>query len=107
MDDTTSMQFDDDKDEDRAKPHVVDHSEVTRPYVLSVVLEEGAPRLAAGRDWSRLVQVSLNGAFTDLETKFDQFAANAFGTPQPVFLCHLFDEINDFLTDTGFTVLLT
>ena len=66
MDDTTSMQFDDDKDEDRAKQQVVDGGEVTGPDVLGVVLEEGFPGLAAGGGRSELVEVFLDGTFADL-----------------------------------------
>ena len=107
VEDTTGVQFDDDKDEDRAKEQVVDHGEVTGPDVLGVVLQEGAPGLTAGGRWPELVQVLLDGAFADVDPEFEQFTVNAFGTPQPVLLRHLFDEINDFLGDTRFALLQT
>ena len=40
VEDTTGVQFNDDKDENRTKQQVVDGGEVTSPDVVSVVLEE-------------------------------------------------------------------
>jgi hypothetical protein len=40
--DTTSVQFDDDKDENGTKEQIVNYSEVTGPDMLGVVLEESA-----------------------------------------------------------------
>ena len=74
VEDTTRVQLDNDKDENGMKEQIVDHSEVTGPDVLGVVLEEGFPGLVAGGGWSEFVEVFLNGAFTDVETEFEQFA---------------------------------
>jgi len=106
VEDTTDVQFDDDKDENGAKQQIVNHGEATGPDVLDVVLEEGFPGLVSNRVWSELIQIFLDGAFADVDAEFEQFAANAFCSPQSVFLGYLFDEINDFLGDTGFTVFL-
>ena len=106
VDDTTGVQFDDDKDEEGTKQQVVDDGEITSPNVLGLVLQESAPGLIAGRGWPELVEVFLNGAFADLNTEFEQFTPNAFGASQRVFLRHLFDEINDLLSNAGFAVLL-
>jgi hypothetical protein len=54
VEDTTGVQLDDDKDENGTKEQVVDHSEVTGPDVVSVVLEEGFPGLVSGGGWSEL-----------------------------------------------------
>ncbi len=49
VDDTPGVQLDDDEDEEGAKQQVADDGEVTGPNVPSVVLQEGAPGLTAGR----------------------------------------------------------
>ena len=84
----------------------MDDGEVTGPDVLGLVLQEDAPGLTTGRGWPELVEVFLNGTFTDVDAEFEQFAANTLRTPQPVFLRHLLDEINDLLGDARFAVLL-
>jgi len=106
VNDTPGVQFDDDEDEEGTKQQVVDDGEITSPDVLGLVLQESTPGLIAGRGWPELVEVFLNGAFADLNTEFEQFTPNAFGAPQPVFLRHLFDEIDDLLGDARLAVLL-
>jgi hypothetical protein len=71
VEDTTGVEFDDDKDKDGAKDQVVDNREITGPDILSVVLQEGAPGLAAGGGRSELVQVLLDGAFADVDPQFE------------------------------------
>jgi hypothetical protein len=84
VEDTTAVQFDDDKDEQGAKQQVVDNGEVTSPDVLGVVLQEGAPGLTAGRRWPELVQVLLNGAFADLEAQHPECVPHpTTGFPAP------------------------
>ena len=65
VNDATSVQFDDDKDEDWAKQQVVDGGEVTGPDVLGVVFQESTPGLTAGGGWSELVDVFMDGTFAD------------------------------------------
>ena len=96
MENTTGVQFDDDKDEEGAKHQVMDNGEIISSDVQGVVLQEGFPGLVSGRSWSELVEVLLDGAFADVDTRFEQFTPNAFRTPQPVFLSHLFQSYHNF-----------
>ena len=105
-DDAAGVEFDDDKDVDGSEQEIMHHSEVTGPDVVGVVFQESTPGLTGGGGWSELVEVFLDGAFADLKAKFEQFTTDAFRTPQPVFLRHLFDEIDDLLCDAGFAVFL-
>ena len=76
----------------RTEPDIDDGQKITGPDVFSVILQEDGPGLRGRFGWANLGDVGLNGVFGNRDTEFEEFAANAFSTPQSVFLCHLLDE---------------
>ena len=92
MNNPTRSQLDDEKAKERTEPDIDDGQKIPRPDVFGVILQEDGPGLRGRFGWANLGDVGLNGVLGDGETEFAEFAANAFNTPQSVFLCHLLDE---------------
>jgi hypothetical protein len=80
------------KDVPRPEEQVVNDGQVAGPDVTGVILKEGGPALA--RTSQHLGHVHQNRPLADSNTEHQQLAADALGTPQPVFPGHLPDEGN-------------
>ncbi len=83
------------------KPEVDDGQKVARPDVVRVILQEGGPGLRGGFGRANACEVFLNGAFGNGETEFEQFAVNAFGSPQPILLRHPLDQRDGSRRESG------
>ncbi len=92
MHDPSRAQFHDDKGTQRPKEDIRELQEVAGPAVIGVILEEGCPRLTMPSWWPDVTHGALNGPLRDRDPNFQQLTANAFGAPQPVVGCHLFDQ---------------
>jgi len=88
MDDSSSLQIEKEKDENRAETQVERLHEVTSPG--NVVAEESTPALAVARD--SLLHVSLYGALRDPDSKLEQLASKPLGAPAWVSRRHLADQ---------------
>ena len=97
MNNTALFEFDDDEDVERPEKQIVDNGEITSPDVASVILEESGPGLT--RFPAPLRHVSLDRSFADFDAQLEQFAANAFRTPEAILVCHSSDDVNGFLSD--------
>lgn len=61
-----------------------------------MILEESGPGLRAGFGGVDLGDIGLDGMLGDSDTEFEELAANAFGTPELILLCHLPDQGDGF-----------
>ena len=102
MDNTAPLQFNDDEDVERPEQQIVDNGEIAGPDVAGMILEESGPGLT--RFSAPLRHVSLDRSFTDFDTQLEQFAANAFCTPEAILACHSSDDVNGFLSGCAASV---
>ena len=94
---TVTLQFNDDEDVERPEQQVMNHCKITSPDVAGMILEESGPGLP--RFSAPLRHVSLDRSFTNFDTQLEQFATNAFRTPEAILGCHSSDDVNGFLSD--------
>ena len=97
MDNTAPLEFNDDEDVERPEKQVMNHCKITSPDVAGMILEESSPGLT--RFSAPLRHVSLDRSFANFDTQLEQFAANAFRTPEAILVCHSSDNVNGFLSD--------
>lgn len=97
VDNTTSLQFNDDEDVERPEQQIVDNGEIAGPDVTGVMFEESGPGLT--RFSTPFRHVSLHRPFADFDAQLEQFAANALRTPEAILGCHSSDNIDGFLSD--------
>jgi len=69
------------------------NEEVDRDDVRGVVLQERFPALPGGSLRS-LGHVPLHGGFRDVESQFQYLAMKARSSPERIFVCHLFDQVD-------------
>ena len=94
---TVTLQFNDDEDVELPEKQIVNNGEIAGPDVASMILEESSPGLT--RFSAPLRHVSLDCSFTNFDAQLEQFAANAFRTPEAILVCHSSDDVNGFLSD--------
>lgn len=104
MHDAACFQFYEDEDVQRAKEQSMNDSEIAGPDVLGVVLQEGGPGLTRGS--TIFGQILLNRPLADLDPQLKQLALDSFRAPQMVFPGHLPDQIDCFLGDARFSLLV-
>ena len=80
------------KKRQRTKREVNYGQEVACTHVLGVIFQEGRPGLRGGLGRADAGDVLLNRLLGDSEAELEQFPADAFGTPEPILLCHLLDQ---------------
>jgi hypothetical protein len=89
VDDPAAPKVEEEEHEDLAEPDVVGLYEVARPR--DVIVQEGGPALpVASRSHTR--HVPLDGSLADTDTKLEELAADALGTPARIARGHLTDE---------------
>ncbi len=81
MHDAPRAKLRDEEGEERAEEDIMELQEVTGPDVLIMVPDEGCPGLTTGSWRTCQSYVPLHGPFRDLDTDFQEFTLNAFGTP--------------------------
>ena len=100
MDNAARLQFNDDEDVERPEQQIVDNGEIAGPDVAGVIPEESRPGLTGLS--ASLRHVSLDRSLADFDAQLEQFAANAFRTPQTILVRHLSDKVDGFLRNTRF-----
>jgi hypothetical protein len=56
-----------------------------------MIAKKGQPGLASWLQHTSLLHVLLDGSLAHTNTQLEQFATNAFSTPKPIVLGHIFD----------------
>ena len=82
----------------------VDHSEITSPDFVGMILKEGAPILSAGA-FPDLFDVFADSPFVDQDLQLEKLAMNLFGTPSGILYGHLFNESSSFSRNTRLSTL--
>jgi len=101
MHDFSALEFDDKEGKEGTEQQVSDWQEVARPDLMCMVVQERGPRLRGGSD-SPLSHVFLDGAFGDVNAQFEQFPADALGSPQAIVTRHRFDQSDGLGSNFGF-----
>jgi hypothetical protein len=95
MDNASRTEFDDDKDEKRAKEDIGDMSEITCPDGICMITQKRFPSLARRTNRAEMAQIFEHRAFPNPPAQFPQLTPNTFSTPQPVGGRDLPDECHD------------
>ncbi len=100
VDNFSRVVLDNDEGEDLAEAKVVTLHEIASPDLMCVVLEKCRPRLTARRSaFPSHSHVLLNRPLGDDDTEFEQFTANALGTPGAIILSHIHDQVDVFAVE--------
>jgi hypothetical protein len=90
---------------DLAKEKVDDRQEITRPDVLRVIGHKNGPGLTWSMGRARLTHILLNGSSSDLDIQLEEFAMNAFCSPQSIILSHLLNQVDRVNGQPGTTAI--
>ncbi len=71
-----------------------------------MILQEDGPGLRSGFGRTDTADVCLDGVLGNSQTQLEQFAANAFGSPQPILLRHLLDQRDGLRGELGTTTAI-
>src|SRR5579885_1167716 len=74
---------------------------IASPDGLGMIVEKGSPGLPVRTRLTNSSHITLDGAFADGNTQFQQFASDALGSPQPVFADHAQNEYHRFKWQPG------
>ncbi len=93
MDDSSRREVDDEEGIDLPEEDVVGLDEVAGPRTFGMVPQEGCPCLFASPG-ANPSHVLLDGALADLDAQFEEFPADALGTPESAAAGHVANEFN-------------
>ncbi len=88
------VQFDDEENKQRTEEKVSNWQKVAGPDLLSMAVKERPPHLTSCPCRAHRPHVLLNSAFRNVNAQLEQFAPDAFCSPQSVVPCHLLDQGN-------------
>lgn len=94
MHDRAVLETNDKEGEDRPEGEVVELEEIAGPDVLTMILDEAAPRLAATTAGPEGPYVFLDGSFADAKPKLEELSPDPFAAPGTVLRCHAANERN-------------
>jgi hypothetical protein len=93
------VQVDDEEGEQRAEEQVSHPEKVASPDLLGMSVNERPPRLSMWSCGAHSSHVLLNGAFRNVNAQLEEFASDAFCSPQSVVPCHLPNQGDGLLGD--------
>ena len=93
------VQFDDEEGEERTEEKVSHGKKVARPDLLGMSVNERPPGLSMWSCGAHSSHVLLNGAFANPNAQLEEFASDAFCSPQAVVPCHLLNQGHRLLRD--------
>ena len=71
-----------------------------------MIVQEERPGLRDGFGRADVGDVRLDRVLGDGKAEFEQFAANPFGSPEPILLCHLLDQRDGLRSQFGTTTAI-
>ena len=93
------VQFDDEEGEERTGEKVSHEKKVAHPDLLGLSANERPPGLSMGSCGAHSSHVLLNGSFRNVNAQLEEFASDAFCSPQAVVPCHLLNQGHRLLRD--------
>jgi hypothetical protein len=93
------VQFDDEEGEDRTEEKVSHGKKVARPDLLGMSVNACPPGLSMWSCGAHSSHVHLNGSFRNVNAQLEEFASDAFCSPQAVVPCHLLNQGHCLLRD--------
>jgi hypothetical protein len=98
--------FDDKETVQDSESESRDGKEVHSGNGFTMIAQEGSPELSRLVGGRYAADVSRNGTFRDIKSKFQKFAVNSRCTPSGIFVDHLPDKGFDFCIDFGSSGLI-
>src|SRR5215472_16372587 len=93
------VQFDDEEGEERTEEKVNHGKKVACPDLLGMRVNERPPGLSMWACGTHSSHVLLNGSFRNVNAQLEEFASDAFCSPQAVVPCHLLNQGHRLLRD--------
>jgi len=93
VDDLPGFVSDDNEDVKGSEEQVIYDRKITRPYLMSMILEKRGPGLSRP-SFPYLFDVLLDCWLPQLDAQFEQFSLDVFSTPGTVLQGHLLDEVD-------------
>src|SRR5215468_1294890 len=90
------------KNKDSSGKQIVALHKITDPDSLSMIVEKSSPGSPMRSRLMHPPHITLDGPLADASTQFQQFASDAFGSPQPILVDEAQDQRNSLKRQLGF-----
>jgi hypothetical protein len=94
------LQLNDEEGKQRSEQEISDRQAITGPDLVCMVAQEGGPRLRR-RPHTFRAHILLDGPLADMYAQLEEFAPDAFSTPQTVVSGHGFDQRDGLNSNLG------